>query len=426
GFFFGLFPAWQASRAELQDAMKEGSHASAGAGKQRVRGALVVAEVAISVILLVGSVLMIKSLYRVLHADPGFDAENVMTAGFSLPDAQYGNPDKQRQFVRELAERVAANPGVSAVGVMNPLLGGSQTGYVVQGRPMPKPGESPSTDITIVTPGALEAMGARLLRGRFLLASDTETTKPVCVVDDEMARLAWPGQDPLGKQIAIRPKKGTKNDPDWMTVVGMIGHVKNYGVDQPSREETYVPYAQIPSGGGTLIIRSTGGAQGLAKAVREDIRSLDANLPVSTARTLDDIVGENVAPRRLSVVLLSAFAGLALLLAAVGIYGVMSTIVTQRTNEIGIRIAMGAEPSDVFRLILRSGLGLLAVGMAIGLGGALFVSRFLQTMLFQVAPTDLTAYVSIPALLLVVALAACAVPARRAMRVDPIHALRVE
>jgi putative ABC transport system permease protein len=425
GLFFGIFPALQVSRTDVHDSIKEGGRSgTSGAGHKRVRAALVVGEVAVSMVLLVGAGLMLKSLYRVLHADSGFNAEGVVTASLSLPDSHYKDPATQRQFVDQLVKKLEATPGAQAVGFQQPLLGGWQTGYFVDGRPDPDPAQTPSTDITSVTPDSMRAMGIRLLRGRFFTAADNEKAPLVCIVDTTFALLAWPGEDPIGKRIFAA--SGTPTGHGLArTVVGIVAHTKNYGVDQPSREETYVPYSQRPLQGGNLVVR-TADPGGVATSVRDAVQSLDSDLPVTSVRTLDDIVDENVAPRRLSVILLGSFAALALALAAVGIYGVMSYMVTQRTQEIGVRIAIGAQQGDILRMVLRSGMGLLLLGIGIGTIGAFSLSRFLQSLLFEVKSTDLLTFASVPLVLTAVALLACYLPARRATRVDPVIALRSE
>jgi putative ABC transport system permease protein len=423
GFFFGIFPAWQVSRTDVHEAIKEGGRGSASGGGKRVRAILVVAEVAVSMILLVGAGLMVKSLYRVLVTDPGFNSSGVLTAAITMPDTTYKDLGKQRQFVQQLVDKVSAIPGVQAAGFMNPLLGGNQTSYAVEGRPLPAPGQMASVDITQVTPDALRAMGAHLVQGRFFTQYDTEKSERVCIVDTLMAQIVWPGESAVGKRVAV---SGTAEKPEWQTVVGVVAHIKNYGVDQPSREELFQPYAARPRSGGNLLIRASGDTSAIFPAVREIMKSLDPDVPLSQTRVLASIVDDNVSPRRLAVLLLSAFAGLALLLAAVGIYGVMSYMVTQRTQEIGIRIALGAQPRDVLSMVLRSGMALLLLGIAIGLLGAYSLSQFLQSLLFQVTSTDLLTYLSVPVLLTLVALVACYLPARRAMRVDPVIALRSE
>jgi len=425
GLFFGLYPAWQASRADVNETIKEAGRAgTASAGKKRVRSVLVVAEVSISLVLLVGAGLMIKSFYRVLRADPGFNSSGVLTANFSLPNSQYKDMARQRQFVNQLAAKLESIPGVQAAGVALPLLGGFQTDFMIKGKPKPDPGKGPSTDISRVTPGALQAMGVSLFRGRYFVAADIENAESVCIIDVTMAQTEWPGQNPIGKHIAVSGRANNPNDPEWMKVVGVVAHTKNYGVDQPSRVETYRPFAQSPLGFGSIVMRTQSNPSSLAASAQNAILSIDANVPLSQIRELGEIVDENVAPRRLSVLLLSAFAALALVLSAVGIYGVMSYMVTQRTQEIGVRIALGAQRGDVMRLVLQNGMALLLLGLGIGLAGAFALSRFLQSLLFEVKSTDIMTFASVPFLLAAVAFLACYLPARRATLVDPVVALR--
>ncbi len=422
--FFGIIPALQSSRTDVHDALKEGGRGtSAGAGRRRVRSLLVIAEIAISVVLLIGAGLMIKSLYRVLRAHPGFEPAHAVAASFSMPDATYSDDSKKRQFVNQLVAKLSAVPGVQAAGLKNPLMGGWQSGYLIQGRPLPQPGKGTSTDISRMTPDAFGAMGIQLIRGRYFTSFDNEKSQNVCIIDSSFAQTEFPREDPLGKHLAV---SGTTEKPTWMNVVGVVSHTKNYGVDQPSRVETYVPFDQMSSGGGSLVIRYAGDLSGLTPAIHAAARSLDPDVPVGPVRTLGEIVGENTAPRRLSVILLTIFAGLALALAAIGIYGVMSYVVTQRSHEIGIRIALGAEKRDVLRLVLGDGMSLLGIGVVAGLVGALFLTRIVQSLLFQVNPTDVATFVSIPVVLAAVAFFACYVPARRATHVDPIIALRDE
>ncbi|HUK31343.1 MAG TPA: ABC transporter permease, partial [Candidatus Acidoferrum sp.] len=400
GLFFGIFPAWQASRTDIQESMKEGGRGgSASSGRKKLRAALVVAEVSVSLVLLVGAGLTVKSLYRVLRADSGFNPAGVLTGFFTTPSTGAMTDAQRRQFLSDLTAKLQTIPGVQFSGIKNPLLGGNQTSYIVEGRPRPSPQLMPSTDISRVTPGTIPAMGIRLLKGRDFTTADTADSEPVCIVDATMAQTNWPNDDPIGKHISVNGRNEDPNDPIWRKVVGVVSHVKNYGVDQLSRVETLIPYSQMPGGGGYVILRTSGDPASLSQAMRDAVQSVNPNIPVSRIETLAGIVDENVAPRRLTVLLLGSFAGLALALAAVGIYGVMSYTVLQRTQEIGIRIALGAARGDIFRLVVRSGMALLIIGIAIGIGGALYLSRFLGTILFQVRPTDLWTFIGVPAIL---------------------------
>jgi predicted permease len=425
-FFFGIIPALQTSRADVHDALREGGlRTTAGAAKRRVRAALVVAEIAISVLLLVGAGLMIKSLFNVLKADPGFNPSQAVAAEFSLPAATYKDDAAKRTFVDQLVAKVQAIPGVQYAGFKNPLMGGWQESYGVEGKKYQDEASLPSVDTARVTSDSFLAMGIRLVKGRYFTPFDNQDGAKVCIVDTTLAQTAWPNQDPIGKHVAI---EGTFEKPIYRTVVGVVSHTKNYGVDQPSRVEMYIPYDQMVSDGGNIVVRYSGDAGALAAQIRAAARSLDSNVPIGSPQTLGGILAENTAPRRLSVILLSVFAALALALAAVGVYGVMSFMVTQRSHEIGIRVALGASRKDIFELVVGNGMALLGIGMAIGIGSAFYLTQLLRKMdlLFQVKPTDFATFVMTPVLLAVVAFAACYLPARRAMRVDPIVALREE
>jgi putative ABC transport system permease protein len=427
GLFFGMFPALHISRTDLHETLKEGGRGgSAGLGRQRMRSALVVGEVAISIVLLVGAGLMLKSLYNVLHADGGIDSRGVLTASLTLPEAEFKDDTQRRQFIQQLVEKLKAIPGVEAAGFKLPLLGGWQTAFIIEGRPIPQPGQFLSTDYGRITPDTLRAMGIRLLRGRYFTDQDNENAPLVCIIDETMASSQWPAEDPLGKRIALGGLPPAGQPTKWITVVGVARHVKHYGVDQPSRVELYIPAAQRSSTGGWLVLRTARDPASLAPAMREAVKSINPNVPLFAVRPMEEIVSDSTAPRRLSVLLLGAFAALALVLAAIGIYGVMSYFVIQRSHEIGIRMALGAQREDILRLVVRQGLGLAALGLAIGLGASLYLSRFLTTQLFGVQTKDAGTYATIPLLLALVALAACYIPARRATKVDPMLALRYE
>ncbi|HEY4762759.1 MAG TPA: ABC transporter permease [Candidatus Sulfotelmatobacter sp.] len=426
GVVFGVFPVLHSSHADVNDALKENS-AGSGTGKvrKRLREVLVVGELAISLVLLVGAGLTLESLFHVLRSDPGFKPDGVLTARFSLPDLKYKTDDQRRQLVAGLTEKLASIPGVQAAGFKDPLLGGWQSSFAIGERPLPDPEHLPSAEMSRVGPGALEAMNSELLRGRFFTPGDSENTPKVCIIDDRLAGQYWPGEDPVGKPVLMdEPKPGEQ--PPVTTVVGVIHEIKNYGVDQPVLPEIFVPYAQRPSGGGNLVIRSFADASAMTNAMRAAAQSFDPDLPVYDVRTLESFVAENVAPRRLSVLLLSLFAGLALALATVGIYGVMSYSVTQRHREIGIRMALGAQTGDVLTLVVRQGTWLAAAGVGIGLIAALAATRLIARLLFGIQPSDPLTFITVALLLSMVALVASYIPARRAARIDPMVALRYE
>jgi putative ABC transport system permease protein len=322
-------------------------------------------------------------------------------------------------------ETLEAAPGVEAAALANPLLGGWQSSFSIEGRPEPPPGQSPSADVTRVTPGYFSATGVRLVRGRPFSATDTASSSRVAIVDESFAKAHWPEQSPLGRRL----KFGDASDPDepWMEVVGVVAHVKNYGVDERSRVELYLPWSQNPAGTTPTILLRTGGDPGaLAGVLRQALKQADPGVPAYEVRTLTEIVSEGTAPRRLAVTLISVFATLALVLAAIGIYGVMSYAVAQRTSEIGIRMALGAEREQILGMVLRHGVLLASTGVAGGLLLAFGVARLLTSLLFQISANDPPTFSVVPILLLSVAATACYLPARRATRVDPLIALRYE
>ncbi len=434
GLLFGLVPALQVSRTETAETLKEGGRGrSASVARHRARNILVVSEVSLALILLVGAGLMLRSFRNVVLADPGFNSEGVLTMSVPLPQAKYEDPAKVRNFITQLLENVKGQTGVQTVATALPLLGGWQSSFSVYGKPEPPPGQQPSADITRISPAYFQVMQIRLLKGRTFDDRDTNTAPPVCIVDETFASTHWPGEDPLGKQVRFgRPganRSGRPPEP-LMTVVGVVAHVKHYGVDQDSRVELYLPYQQSSIGSFSLLVRTSGEPAAVTSAARQAVRSLDSDVPIFSIRTLDEIVEGLTATKRLSAMLLGVFAALALVLAAVGIYGVMSYSVTERTHEIGIRMALGARPRDVFRLVVGQGMWMAGIGLVLGLAGAFGLTRLigsaLAAILFRVSATDPPTYSVVPLLLAVVALLASYIPARRATRVDPMVALRYE
>jgi predicted permease len=427
GIFFGVFPAFTAYRSDPHEVLKSSTVIGPGVSYMKFRNFLVAAELAVSLVLLVGASLTAKSLLRVLQADPGFETANVVAGSFSLPDNEYKTEDQKRTFVQQLVDQAKALPGVTAAGFKNPLLGGMQTGFLVEGRPKPEPGKAPSTDFARVTPGAMEALGMRLLRGRFFDARDNEAAERVVIIDETTAQQIWPGEDAIGKHMVLMLGPEPHGDKmPWMTVIGVIRQVKNYGVDQPSRFEAYVPNAQFPGDSGNLVLRSTQDPEHLAPAMRRTMQSINPNLPMYNIRTLRQVNDENVAPRRLSVFLLGSFSVVALVLAILGIYGVMAYVVAGRTHEIGVRMALGAKPRDVNRLILGQGARVALIGIVVGVIAALGLTHLIRSLLFGVSATDPAVFAGMAALLGAIAVLACYIPARAAMALDPVRALHYE
>jgi putative ABC transport system permease protein len=427
GVLFGIFPALQTARTDVHDALKEGGRTGiAGGHRKGLRDALVIAEVAISLVLLVGAGLMTKSLWKVLEANSGFRPEHVLTTRFAFPDIAYADAAKRRLFVDQLVAKVQSLPGVEAAGFKNPLLGGWQSSYGIEGRPTPLPGQYPSTDMARVSPEAMQAMGIRLIRGRFFDAHDNEKSQHVCIIDEAFAQQNFSKEDPLGKRINVDGQPDPGTPINWITIVGVVGHVKNYGVDQPSRVEFYEPNDQSPGYGGSLIVRSTSDPAALVPSIRSAVQSLDPSIPVFDVRPLEAIVAESTSSRRLSVILIAFFAALALGLSGLGIYGVISYLVTQRRQEIGIRIALGASSHDVLSMVLRQGARLAAFGILVGLVGAVVLTRLMSSVLFEVSALDGMSFGVGVVLLAGLVLFASWLPARRATRIDPLVALRYE
>jgi putative ABC transport system permease protein len=424
GLAFGLVPAWRALSTRLHEPLKEAGRGSVGPGHHRVRNTLVVAEVAMALVLLVGAGLLLRSFLRVLQADAGFRSEGVVTASVPFPQATHGEHAKRAAVVERVVEELRSQPGVTHAAAALPLLGGWQSSFSVEGRPEPPPGQRPSADITRVTPDYFTAMGVRVLEGRAFEERDRADAPPVCIVDETFARTHWPGESPLGKRVKFGGLDDAENP--WMEVVGRVAHVKNYGVDEDSRVELYRPFLQSSAGGFTLIARTAGSAGTVAAGMRQALRSVDRELPIFAIRPLDEIVAERSAERRLAAQLIAVFAAVALALAAVGIYGVMSYAVAQRTQEIGIRMALGAEREHVLKMVLQSGAVLALSGIGIGLVAAFALARLVAALLFETSAADPPTFSVVPLLLLAVALLASYLPARRAARVDPMAALRYE
>ena len=428
---FSLVPALRAMKTDLTDSLKDGGQsASTGGGRQRFRNALVVVEMALAVVLLVGAGLMLRSLWALQRVPLGFDPTSVVTMRIALPAASYESPEQVEAFFQQLLERVRQLPGVRTAGAARSLPLGSPIGdfgLMVEGY-QPPPGTNAKGDWQIVTDGYLAAMGERVIRGRGIEPTDTAGSMLVALVNEEMARLYWNGRDPIGGRLKI----GGDPKRPFVTVVGVVADVRHNGITDVVKEKFYVPHTQwnkavgFPIRGMTLVIRAGGDPWALVGPIRQAVRSLDPSLPVANVRLMDDVVGAALSTPRFTGILLGSFAVLALLLSAIGIYGVLSYLVSRRTREIGIRVAIGAGRAEVLRLILRNGISLALTGVAIGIGFALWASRLMSGLLHDVSPGDPVTFTAVGLLLTGVALIASLVPAWRATRVDPVVALKTE
>jgi len=428
GLLFGIAPAWQASRPALNESLKDSNRgATSGPGRRRFRGALVSAEVALSLVLLIGAGLMFRSFYHLQRVDPGFQADHLLTLRLALPQSKYSTNQQIVNFYQQLFERLKALPGVQSVGVATwmPFVGGGAiSSLIFEGQPEPKPGEAPLADISFVTPDYFRLMGMTLQRGRAFTEQDNQNAPPVIIIDESSAQRHWPNADPIGKRIRI----GHLNpNAPWLTVVGVVKRVKMYRLERESnRAQVYRPFLDSPWPTTTIGVRSAVDPTSLTAAVRQQVLALDRDLPVFNVRTMEQAMANSVASNRLNTLLLGIFAAVAFILAAVGIYGVMSYSVAQRAHEIGIRMALGARSLDVLKLVVGQGMALTLIGTGLGLAEAFALTRFMKTLLFGVSATDPWTFAAVALLLSGVALLACYLPARRATKVDPLATLRHE
>jgi putative ABC transport system permease protein len=426
GLLFGVMPAVQAARGRPNDELKEGGRGgSEGVQSGRTRNSFVVAEIALALVLLAGSGLLLRSFSRLMAVDPGFQAKGILTARVELPSSKYKDDAKISEFYAQLLDRIRQLPGVrsASADAYLPFTGGiAGTGVDVEGRPPLPAAEQPEVDVAVVEPHFFETLGIPLLSGRSFTDREAHEVDHTVVISQSMARKLWPNEDPVGKRVTIHMK-----DVDVPSqVIGVVGDVKHAGLDANAEATAYWPHPELAYNFMTLVIRTEGDPLALAPAVRQAVWTLDKDQPVADIKTMEDLLWVSLARARFSTVVLGVFAGMALLLAITGIYGVVSYGVAERTREIGIRVALGAQRTDVLRMVLQQGLVLAGLGVGIGLAAALAATRLLTSLLFGTSPSDPLTFVSVAGLLIAVALSACYFPARNAMKVDPMVALRNE
>jgi putative ABC transport system permease protein len=425
GVVFGLAPAIQASRVDLIGALKEGGRTSAAGTRQRLRGALVVTEIALAVVLLVGAGLMLKSLIRLLKVDVGFNPQNVLTMTVALPAGKYGEANRRIAFQDQLRERMNALPGVESASFVSilPLIGGNTTRFFVEGDPVPPPGQEIEANFRVTGPGYFQTLGIPLISGRFFDERDTADAPGVVTISKTVADRVFAGRDPIGQRLSY---PGFTGPPDL--VVGVVGDVKITGLDDAIKPVLYYPYPQDPSMTTNLVVRSTADPSSLVNAIRSECRTLETDVALFSVRTIEEMIDAAPAAfiRRFPAFLIGIFAAVALLLATIGIYGVISYSVSQQTHDIGVRMALGARAADILGMVLKQGLTLATLGLTTGMLGALALTRLLGSLLYEVQPADPVVLLSVAGVLVFVALLACYIPARRATKVDPVIALRYE
>src|SRR5262245_15639557 len=427
GVVFGLVPALHLSKTELTDALKEGRGAGAGARRNRIRGVLVVAELAIAVVLLVGAGLLIQSLWRLQHVNSGLQGQNIFTVSVSVPEIRY-NSEKQARFFNDLMTRVRSLPGVESASAVLPLpLSGDRFGisFQIDGRPVPKKDE-PSADVFIAEPNYFRTMGIPIIKGRDFEERDEHQSTPVVIVSESFARQFFPGEDAIGKRIKPGISTWDGDKSTMREIIGVVGDIRNRHLSSEPKPIYYLPQTQVPFTQLTILAKTTGDPHSLVNSINHEVGGMDPELPVFNIKTMDENLSASIAAPRFNTTLLAIFASVALVLTIIGLYGVMSYSVAQRTNEIGIRMALGAQTRDVIGLIVKQGFRLVLGGLAIGILGALALTRLLATLLFGVTPKDPMTFVAIAGLLTLVALLACYVPAWRATKVNPLEALRCE
>ncbi|MFY9803858.1 MAG: ABC transporter permease [Candidatus Acidiferrales bacterium] len=428
---FGMAPAMHWAKRDMQGELKEGGRtASVGASQNRLRGILAVAEISLALVLLAGAGLMLKSLYRLVNVNPGFQPERVLTMEMYLSSQRYSKDPAVISFWRQVLDGVRALPGVESAALGNhvPLTDShGRTDITIEGMALPKPGSFPHPDTHAISADYIRTLGMVLERGRTFAEADNETSPAVALVNDKLARQFWPNDDPIGKRFMWgRFNPASNTPPKWVTVVGVVGDTKMYGLANPPRLEVYAPLQQDPESDMDLLVKSPRDPSALTSEIRGVVAGVDKDQPVFAIATMDKIVSDGVSAPRLTLLLLGLFSALALILAAIGIYGVISYSVAQRTHEIGVRMALGAQRADVLRMVLGQGGKIALAGIVIGMIAAFGLTRLMSGLLFSVSSADPATFAAVSALLVLVAIFACYIPARRAMRVDPIVALRYE
>ncbi|MGH9929524.1 MAG: ABC transporter permease [Pyrinomonadaceae bacterium] len=424
---FGLAPALQASKSDLNETLKEGGRGSSGGSKQnRLRGLLVITEVALALILLIGSGLMIKSFMRLQNINPGFSPENLITLEIQLPQNKYAEKERQTAFQRQLVQHISDIPNVKSAATVDnlPFSGNeSNVGLAIEGQPPLSATQRPRAFLRNASENYFQAMNIPLRQGRTFVDNDNANAPGVAIINETAARRFWPNEDPIGKRL----KRGAADSKNpWLMVVGIVGPVSHTALEVASQPELYLPFQQNPEANLTLVAKTNSDPRSYTNAVRREVAALDKDLPVSNLRFMDDIIAKSVAQPRVYALLLGIFAGLALILAAIGIYGVMAYSVTLRTREVGIRMALGAQPGDVLKLIIKQGMALALAGLITGLVISFALTRVLASQLYGVSSTDPSTFAAISLLLMLVALIACFIPALRATKVDPLIAVRHE
>jgi putative ABC transport system permease protein len=425
GILFGLVPAIEVSRANLNDALKSGGRSATGdVRRHRMRSLLVVSETALALVLMIGAGLLIRSFGRLGTVDPGFNPEHLLTLRVELTGSRYQQDSQVVSFFQQAVERAGHLPGVRSAGAINflPLTGlDSATGFTIFGQPAPRPGEHPVTGVRVVDPGYFRTMGIPLLSGRSFTARDTKTSSRVLIISATLARRFFPNEDPIGKKLIIQWDDSIPDE-----IVGVVGDVLHDGLDTQPWPIIYWPHARMPYNFMTLVMRTQSDPMALAAATTHQILGFDPDQPVADVRAMTDVVGESVSRQRFNMLLFTVLAGVALALAAAGIYGVVAYGVSERTHEIGIRLALGAARNKVMGMVLAQGLALALAGVAFGLGGAFLLTRLMKSLLFGVTATDPVTYLGLSLVLVLVALLACYAPAWRATKVDPMVSLRYE